>query len=136
MFLFRCSFHPEQQRIAKERQLLEQQERQHNLELLGQWQKAAISLGKPADYVERIREVTADYQRGLPLSAKTIAARQKDLAAKPATDATSSARTRSGFQPMRCADFSYLWGGARVLKHGSVWGERLLVGGRSNLAFM
>jgi hypothetical protein len=31
--------------------------------------------------VERIREVTADYQRGLPLSEKTIAARQEDLAA-------------------------------------------------------
>jgi hypothetical protein len=38
-------------------------------------------LGRPADYVERIREVTADYQRGLPLSEKTIEARHKDLAA-------------------------------------------------------
>lgn len=69
-------------------------------------------------------------------------------AANPAKDATSSAgvkadsrpragteetRARSGFQPMRCADFSCLWGGARDLKHSSGWGERLLVGGRSNL---
>jgi vacuolar-type H+-ATPase subunit I/STV1 len=71
----------EQQRIAKERQLIQQQERQHNLDLLAQWQKAAISLGKPVSYVERIREVTADYQRGLPLSEKAIEARQQDLAA-------------------------------------------------------
>jgi hypothetical protein len=71
----------EQQRIALELRQQQQQERQHNLKLLGQWQKAAISLGKPADYVERILEVTADYQRGLPLSEKTIAARQQDLAA-------------------------------------------------------
>ncbi len=35
----------------------------------------------PASYVERILLVTADYQRGLPLSEKTIAARQKDLTA-------------------------------------------------------
>jgi hypothetical protein len=72
----------EQRRIAKERQLIQQQERQRNLELLGQWHSSAIALGKPADYVSRIREVTADYQRGLPLSEKTIAARQQDLAAK------------------------------------------------------
>lgn len=72
----------EQQRIAQERQQQQQQERQHNLKLLLQWQETAISLGRPADYVERIREVTADYQRGLPLSEKTIAARQQDLAAK------------------------------------------------------
>lgn len=71
----------EQQRIAKERQLQQQQERQHNLELLGQWQKAAIALGRPASYIEQILRVTADYQRGLPLSEKTIEARQKDLAA-------------------------------------------------------
>ena len=51
------------------------------LKLLGQWHLAAISLGKPASYVKRIREVTADYQRGLPLSEKTIEARQQDLAA-------------------------------------------------------
>ena len=70
----------EQQRIAIELRQQQQQERQHNLKLLGQWQKAASSLGKPADYVERIREVTASYQRGLPLSEKTIAARQQDLA--------------------------------------------------------
>lgn len=74
--------HQEQQRIAKERQQQQQQERQHNLKLLGQWEKAAISLGRPASYIEQIREVTADYQRGLPLSEKTIAARQQDLAAK------------------------------------------------------
>jgi hypothetical protein len=71
----------EQQRRAIERQQQQQQERQHNLKLLGQWHLAAISLGRPADYVERIREVTADYQRGLPLSEKTIEARHKDLAA-------------------------------------------------------
>jgi len=71
----------EQQRIALERQQQQQRERQHNLKLLGQWQSAAISLGRPADYVERIREVTASYQRGLPLSDQTIAARQKDLTA-------------------------------------------------------
>lgn len=71
----------EQQRIAKERQQQQQLERQHNLKLLGQWQKAAISLGRPADYVEQIREVTADYQHGLPLSEKIVEARQKDLAA-------------------------------------------------------
>jgi hypothetical protein len=70
----------EQQRIATERQQQQQKERQHNLKLLGQWQKAAISLGRPADYVERIREVAADYQRGLPLSEKIVEARQKDLA--------------------------------------------------------
>lgn len=71
----------EQQRIASVRQQQKQQERQHNLKLLVQWQKAAISLDKPADYVERIREVTADYQRGLPLSEKIVEARQQDLAA-------------------------------------------------------
>ena len=71
----------EQQRLALERQQQEQLERQHNLDLLGQWHKAAIALGKPADYVERIREVTADYQRGLPLSEKIVEARQQDLAA-------------------------------------------------------
>ncbi|WP_373526273.1 relaxase/mobilization nuclease domain-containing protein [Nostoc sp.] len=71
----------EQQRIAKERQLIQQQEQQHNLKLLGQWHSSAIALGKPASYVERIREVTADHQRGIPLSEKTIAARQQDLAA-------------------------------------------------------
>lgn len=69
-----------QQRIAQERQQRQQQQRQHNLQLLGQWQEAAISLGKPATYVERIREVTADYQRGLPLSEQTTAARQQDIA--------------------------------------------------------
>jgi len=46
--------HQEQQRIAKERQQQQQRERQHNLKLLGQWQSAAISLGKPALYVELI----------------------------------------------------------------------------------
>lgn len=71
----------QQQRIALERQQQQQLERQHNLKLLGQWQESAISLGKPADYVERIREVTADYQRGIPLSEKIIEARQQDLAA-------------------------------------------------------
>ncbi len=71
----------EQQRIALELRQQQQRERQHNLELLGQWQEAAISLGKPVSYVERIREVTASYQRGLPLSDQTIAARQQDLAA-------------------------------------------------------
>lgn len=70
----------EQQRIALERQQQQQLERQHSLKLLLQWQKAAIALGKPADYVERIREVTADYQRGLPLSENIVEARQKDLA--------------------------------------------------------
>jgi hypothetical protein len=71
----------EERRIASDRQQ-QQQERQHNLKLLLQWQETAIALGRPASYVERIREVTADYQRGLPLSEKTIAARQQDLAAK------------------------------------------------------
>ena len=71
----------EQQRIAKERQFQEQQERQHNLALLAQWHSSAISLGRPASYIEQIQEVTASYQRGIPLSEKTIAARQKDLAA-------------------------------------------------------
>lgn len=70
----------QQQRIAKERQRQEQLERQHNLDLLKQWHSAAISLGKPADYVERIGEVTANYQRGLLLSEQIVAARQKDLA--------------------------------------------------------
>ena len=70
----------EQQRIATERQRKQQLERLDNLKLLEQWQKAAIALGKPTDYVERIREVTADYQRGLPLSQKSVAARTKDLA--------------------------------------------------------
>ena len=72
----------EERRIAQERQLIQQQERQHNLKLLLQWQETAIALGRPVSYVERIREVTADYQRGLPLSEKTIEARQQDLAAK------------------------------------------------------
>lgn len=71
----------EEQRIASARQQQQQQERQHNLKLLEQWQKTAIALGRPVSYVERIREVTADYQQGLPLSEKTIAARQQDLAA-------------------------------------------------------
>jgi hypothetical protein len=70
----------EQQRIATERQQQQQQERQRNLKLLEQWQKAAIALGKPADYVSRIVEVTADYQRGLPLSKNIVEARQQDLA--------------------------------------------------------
>jgi len=71
----------EQRRVALELKQQQQRERQHNLELLGQWQKAAISLGKPVSYVERILLVTASYQRGLPLSEQTIAARQQDLAA-------------------------------------------------------
>ena len=70
----------EQQRLAQERQRQQQLERQHNLKLLEQWHSAAIALGKPTDYVERIREITADYQRGLPLSEKSIAARKQDLA--------------------------------------------------------
>ncbi len=70
----------EQQRLALERQQRLQQQRQHNLELLGQWQEVAIALGKPATYVERIQAVTADYQRGLPLSEQTKAARQQDIA--------------------------------------------------------
>ncbi len=70
----------EQQRIASVRQQQQQQERQRNLKLLEQWQKAAIALGKPADYVSRIVEVTADYQRGLPLSKNIVEARQQDLA--------------------------------------------------------
>jgi hypothetical protein len=68
--------------VEAERQQQQQRELQYNLKLLLQWQETAISLGRPADYVERIREVTADYQRGLPPSEKTIAARQQDLAAK------------------------------------------------------
>ena len=72
----------EEQRIALELRQHQQQERQHNLKLLGQWHSSAISLGKPASYIERIQQVTADYQRGLPLSEKTIEARQQDLAAK------------------------------------------------------
>lgn len=115
----------EQRRIASERQQQQQRSPQHNLKLLEQWQEAAIALGKSAEYVERILLVTADYQCGLPLSEKAIAARQKNLAANPAKNATSSAgvkadprpragtketRARSGFGPMRCADFSYLWG--------------------------
>ena len=71
----------EQQRIALELKQQQQLERQHNFKLLEQWQFAASSLGRAADYVERIREVTSDYQRGLPLSEQTIAARHKDLAA-------------------------------------------------------
>jgi hypothetical protein len=71
----------EERRISSERQQ-QQQERQHNLKLLLQWQETAIALGKPVSYIERIREVTADYQQGLPLSEKTIAARQQDLAAQ------------------------------------------------------
>ena len=71
----------EQQRIASERQQQQQQELQHNLKLLEQWQETAIALGRLASYVERIREVTADYQRGIPLSEQTIEARQQDLAA-------------------------------------------------------
>ena len=70
----------EQQRLATERQRRQQLERQHNLKLLEQWHSAAIALGRPTGYVERIREVTADYQRGLPLSEKIMAARQQDLA--------------------------------------------------------
>lgn len=71
----------EKRRIALERQQRQQQERQHNLKLLGQWQAAAIALNKPASYIERIQEIRADYQRGLPLSEQTFAARQQDLAA-------------------------------------------------------
>ena len=70
----------EQQRIASVRQQQQQLERQHNLKLLKQWQKAAIALGKPADYVSRIVEVTADYQRGLPLSENIVEAGTEDLA--------------------------------------------------------
>lgn len=70
----------EQQRLAQERQRRQQLERQQNLKLLEQWHSAAIALGRPANYVERIREVTADYQSGLPLSEKSVAARKQDLA--------------------------------------------------------
>jgi hypothetical protein len=70
----------EQRRIALELKQQQQRERQHNLKLLLQWQEAASALGRPVSYVERIKEVTASYQRGLPLSEKTIEARQKDLA--------------------------------------------------------
>ena len=70
----------EQQRLTQERQRKQQLERQHNLKRLEQWHSAASALGKSADYVERILEVTADYQRGLPLSEKSVEARQQDLA--------------------------------------------------------
>ena len=70
----------EQQRITLERQRQQQLERQYHLKRLEQWHSAALALGKPTDYVERIREITADYQRGISLSEKTIAARQQDLA--------------------------------------------------------
>ena len=71
----------EMQRRAKEQEQQEQRERQHNLKLLGQWEETAISLGRPANYVERIREITVDMARGLPLSEKAIEAYEQDLAA-------------------------------------------------------
>ena len=70
----------EQQRLATERQRKQQLERQYNLKLLEQWHSAATVLGKPTGYVKRIQEITADYQRGLPLSENIVAARKQDLA--------------------------------------------------------
>jgi hypothetical protein len=69
-----------QQRIALELSQQQHQERQHNLKLLGQWEEAALS-GQTCLVCGADSLVTADYQRGLPLSDQTIAARQKDLAA-------------------------------------------------------
>ena len=70
----------EQQRLATERQRKQQLERPYNLKLLEQWHSAATVLGKPTGYVKRIQEITADYQRGLPLSENIVAARKQDLA--------------------------------------------------------
>jgi hypothetical protein len=69
----------EQKRIAKERQQREEIKRERELKLLEQWQGAAISLGKPESYIQRIREVAADYEGGQLLSDKVMAAREKDL---------------------------------------------------------
>lgn len=71
----------EQQRRIKEQQQREQREREHNLKLLGQWEQTAIHLGRSANYVKRIREITTDYQRGVPLSEKTIEAYERDRSA-------------------------------------------------------
>jgi hypothetical protein len=69
----------ERQRLAQERQQQEEIKRERELKLLEQWQQAAISIGRPASYIQRIREVAADCQRGQLLSDKAMAAREKDL---------------------------------------------------------
>jgi len=40
-----------------------------------------VYLGRSANYLKRIQEITADYKRGIPLSDKTIEACERDLAA-------------------------------------------------------
>ena len=68
----------EQQRIAAERERLQQQQRQCYLELLAHWEQIAIVLGRPGDYIEQIRDKTASYERGLRLSKKAIEACVQD----------------------------------------------------------
>jgi hypothetical protein len=69
----------ERKRISQERQQREEMKRERELKLLEQWQGAAISLGKPESYIQRIREMVTDYEGGKPLSEKVMAAREKDL---------------------------------------------------------
>jgi hypothetical protein len=80
------------------------------LKQLLQWQEAASSLGKPASYVERIREVTASYQRGLPLSEKTIAARQQDARCLSATAAETRTKSGLGNEPIGLRALALLTG--------------------------
>jgi hypothetical protein len=68
----------EQQRIAAERERLQQQQRQRYLKLLAHWEQIAIALGRSADYVEKIQQITDSYERGLPLSKKAIEACVQD----------------------------------------------------------
>ena len=54
----------------------------------------------PASYIERILEVTASYQRGLPLSEKTIEARQQDERCLPDPDPGATKAGRVEFMKL------------------------------------
>jgi hypothetical protein len=72
---------PVQERLGRlqEAQAREQQ-RQRGLQVLQAWQEVAMALNKPAAYVKRIQEVTADYRAGEPLSDQAREAMQQDVA--------------------------------------------------------
>ena len=68
--------------------------KQHDLRLLREWYSVAENLGRPQEYLKRIREVATDYKRGVPLSDKAAAARERDLADFQENQKRQSKRSR------------------------------------------
>jgi N12 class adenine-specific DNA methylase len=66
------------------------------LEVLGDWEKMAIALGRPDAYVGRIREVTTEFSMGMPVSDKAIDAMRHDNQAFQAQQQQGQ-QSRKGF---------------------------------------